>query len=177
MNDKLQTASEASYREASNLLQKQQKHQTFEAELAANKGQLNNLLRAGRALLTATSRSRDTVETRLKDLQDLWKLLENISTNKGQRLREAIQRQTFEKNVGDLETWIDEMENTLASKDYGKDVKSVNNLIKKHQQLEVDISSHEERISEIRTQAAEFVEAEHFQKDEIAVRAKAVAER
>lgn len=116
INEKLQTASEASYRETSNLQQKQQKHQTFEAELTANKGQLDNVLRAGHALLTSTPRSRETVEARLKDVKELWKFLGDMSNNKGQRLKEAIQRQTFEKNVGDLESWITEMENNLASK-------------------------------------------------------------
>lgn len=116
MNEKLQTASEASYRETSNLVQKQQKHQTFEAELTANKGQLDNVLSTGQALVNSTPRSRETVEAKLKDLNELWKFLGDMSSNKGQRLKEAIQRQTFEKNVGDLESWITETENSLASK-------------------------------------------------------------
>ena len=116
MNEKLQTASEASYRETSNLIQKQQKHQTFEAELTANKGQLDNVLSTGQALVNSTPRSRETVEAKLKDLNELWKFLGDMSSNKGQRLKEAIQRQTFEKNVGDLESWITENENSLASK-------------------------------------------------------------
>ena len=116
MNEKLQTASEASYRETSNLVQKQQKHQTFEAELTANKGQLDNVLSTGQALVNSTPRSRETVEAKLKDLNELWNFLGDMSSNKGQRLKEAIQRQTFEKNVGDLESWITENENSLASK-------------------------------------------------------------
>ena len=116
MNEKLQTASEASYGETSNLVQKQQKHQTFEAELTANKGQLDNVLSTGQALVNSTPRSRETVEAKLKDLNELWKFLADMSSNKGQRLKEAIQRQTFEKNVGDLESWITENENSLASK-------------------------------------------------------------
>jgi len=116
MNEKLQTASEASYRETSNLVQKQQKHQTFEAELTANKGQLDNVLSTGQALVNSTPRSRETVEAKLKDLNELWTFLGDMSSNKGQRLKEAIQRQTFEKNVGDLESWITENENSLASK-------------------------------------------------------------
>ena len=116
MNEKLQTASEASYRETSNLVQKQQKHQTFEAELTANKGQLDNVLSTGQALVNSTPRSRETVEAKLKDLNELWKFLGDMSSNKGQRLKEAIQRQTFEKNVGDLESWITANENSLASK-------------------------------------------------------------
>lgn len=36
----------------------------------------------------------------------------------------------FEKNVGDLEIWIIEVGNILVFKDFGWDVKSVNNFIK-----------------------------------------------
>lgn len=39
------------------------------------------------------------------------------------------------------------MEALLASEDYGKDLASVNNLLKKHQLLEADISAHEVSLS------------------------------
>lgn len=38
------------------------------------------------------------------------------------------------------------MEALLASEDYGKDLASVNNLLKKHQLLEADISAHEVKL-------------------------------
>jgi len=37
------------------------------------------------------------------------------------------------------------VEALLASEDYGKDLASVNNLLKKHQLLEADVSAHEVR--------------------------------
>ena len=177
MNEKLQFASEASYREVTNLQQKLQKHQTFEAELAANKGQLDAVLEEGRTLQSTSPRPNETVTTRIKDLEDLWHLLTEMTANKGQRLKEAIQKQTFERNVSDLEAWIDEVEKSLASKDYGKDVRSVTNLLKKHQLVESHATAHEERVSEILRQAEEFVEADHFQKDEIDERARAIVAR
>lgn len=42
---------------------------------------------------------------------------------------------------------ISQVEALLASEDYGKDLASVNNLLKKHQLLEADISAHEVRSS------------------------------
>jgi len=39
------------------------------------------------------------------------------------------------------------VEALLASEDYGKDLASVNNLLKKHQLLEADISAHEVLLS------------------------------
>lgn len=40
---------------------------------------------------------------------------------------------------------VPQVEALLASEDYGKDLASVNNLLKKHQLLEADISAHEVR--------------------------------
>lgn len=46
-----------------------------------------------------------------------------------------------------LKVWcmfvVSQVEALLASEDYGKDLASVNNLLKKHQLLEADISAHE----------------------------------
>lgn len=174
INEKLQTAAEASYREASNLQLKLQKHETFQAEITAHKGQLDSVIKDGDLLLNT---HRDTVEKRQKDLIDLWKLLEDLSANKAQRLKEAIQKQTFDRNVTELDTWMDEIYGGLSSKDYGRDLRSVGNLIKKHRLTEEDILSHEDRVNEILDQASAFQEADHFQKEEIAERASDVAER
>ena len=42
---------------------------------------------------------------------------------------------------------VPQVEALLASEDYGKDLASVNNLLKKHQLLEADINAHEVRSS------------------------------
>lgn len=39
--------------------------------------------------------------------------------------------------VKDLEFWLGEVETLLASEDYGRDLASIENLLKKHQLLEV----------------------------------------
>lgn len=177
INEKLQTAAEASYREASNLQIKLQKHETFEAEITANKGQLDNIIKDGDALLKTFPGHREIVEKRRKDLTDLWKLLQDLSANKALRLKEAIQKQTFDRNVTELETWMDEISGSLSSKEFGRDLRSAGNLMKKHQQMEEDILNHEDRVNEILEQATAFEEAGHFQKEEITERAADVAER
>lgn len=39
----------------------------------------------------------------------------------------------FNRVADDLNTWMDEVENQLESEDHGKDLTSVNSLLKKHQ--------------------------------------------
>ena len=52
--------------------------------------------------------------------------------DRGQKLMETHELQLFIHNVEDIESWIADMEGQLASEDHGKDLISVNNLLKKH---------------------------------------------
>ena len=47
ISEKLQTASDESYRDPTNLQSKLQKHQAFEAELSANKGRVDSVEQVG----------------------------------------------------------------------------------------------------------------------------------
>ena len=47
ISEKLQTASDESYRDPTNLQSKLQKHQAFEAELSANKGRVDSVRQVG----------------------------------------------------------------------------------------------------------------------------------
>ena len=52
--------------------------------------------------------------------------------DRGQKLMETHELQLFIHNVEDIVSWIVDMEGQLASEDHGKDLISVNNLLKKH---------------------------------------------
>ena len=52
--------------------------------------------------------------------------------DRGQKLKEASEQQQFLRAVEDMEQWILDMEAQMASEDLGKDLISVNILIKKH---------------------------------------------
>ncbi len=54
------------------------------------------------------------------------------STNKHQKLTQVRELQVFEQEVEDIQEWISDMEKQLASEDLGKDLISVNNLLKEH---------------------------------------------
>ena len=55
------------------------------------------------------------------------------SEDKGQKLREAWEAQQFLRAVEDVEVWIAEMETQLSSEDTGRDLISVNSLLKRHE--------------------------------------------
>lgn len=59
------------------------------------------------------------------------------------------------------------MEALLASEDYGKDLASVNNLLKKHQLLEADISAHEDRLKDLNSQADSLMTSSAFDTSQV----------
>lgn len=68
------------------------------------------------------------------------------TTEKTLKLKEANKQRTYVAAVKDLDFWLGEVESLLTSEDSGKDLASVQNLMKKHQLVEADISAHEDRI-------------------------------
>lgn len=60
-----------------------------------------------------------------------------------------------------------QIESHLSSEDYGKDLASVNNLLKKHEMLEADVTHHSDTCDQITETDKKFFNSNHFLKDEI----------
>ncbi|KJH49812.1 spectrin repeat-containing domain protein [Dictyocaulus viviparus] len=175
----LQVAQEENYRDPTNIQQKHQKQQAFEAELAANADRIATLITAGQNLIDGAkcAGGEDAVSARLKALNDQWELLVKTTTEKSYRLKEANKQKSFMAAVKDLEFWLGEVEILLHSDDYGKDLASIENLLKKHQLLEADIMAHEDRVQEMNHQADSLLERDQFGGQQIAERRKVIADR
>uniref|UniRef100_A0A3P9IJC5 Spectrin alpha chain, non-erythrocytic 1 n=1 Tax=Oryzias latipes TaxID=8090 RepID=A0A3P9IJC5_ORYLA len=170
ISEKLQTATDESYKDPTNIqvltgsLSKHQKHQAFEAELHANADRIRGVIDTGNALIQrgGCAGSEDAVKARLNALDEQWQFLVNKSAEKSQKLKEANKQQNFNTGIKDFDFWLSEVEALLASEDYGKDLASVNNLLKKHQLLEADISAHEDRLKDLNGQADSLMASNAF---------------
>uniref|UniRef100_A0A3Q3QVI0 Spectrin alpha chain, non-erythrocytic 1 n=1 Tax=Monopterus albus TaxID=43700 RepID=A0A3Q3QVI0_MONAL len=171
ISEKLQTATDESYKDPTNIqvYSKHQKHQAFEAELHANADRIRGVIDTGNALIQrgACAGSEDAVKARLNALDEQWQFLVNKSAEKSQKLREANKQQNFNTGIKDFDFWLSEVEALLASEDYGKDLASVNNLLKKHQLLEADISAHEDRLKDLNSQADSLMASNAFDTSQV----------
>ncbi|KRY71430.1 Spectrin alpha chain [Trichinella pseudospiralis] len=177
--EKLQVALEESYRDPTNIQSKHQKQQAFEAELGANSDRIQTIMYAGQNLIDSNkcAGSESVVSQRLTALNDQWELLVKKTTEKSYRLKEANKQQSFIAAVKDLEFWLGEIETLLASDDFGKDLASVQNLLKKHQLIEADIAAHAERVREMNTEASSLLENDQFDPVTIEERQKSINDR
>lgn len=165
--EKLKTASDENYKEPTNLQSKVQKHQNFLAEIAANESRIDDVKNRGKNLLDSNHNKSDDIHERIEELDKLWNDLVHASKVKEKNLSQASGQQQFVRNVEDMEIWLAEVETQLGSDDCGKDLNSVTNLQKKHNLLESDISSHQDRIDSFLQQADQFVDEKHFDADTI----------
>ena len=178
MNEKTQAASDPSYKDPTNLQSKLQKHQAFEAEVTANEARIFTVMDAGRALLAdATRTGTESVSPRIQGLEKQWQSLRDQSAIKAQKLKEANQQQQYNHGVDDVEFWLSEVEVLLSSGDLGKDLASVQNLLKKHQLLEADVAAHSDRVESVSAAADSFVQSGHFDADAISAKCKSIVSR
>ncbi|XP_075382260.1 spectrin beta chain, non-erythrocytic 2 [Mycteria americana] len=153
INEKMLTAQDVSYEEARNLHTKWQKHQAFAAELAANKGWLEKMEKEGQQLASAKPELGTVVTEKLAALRGLWDELESTTRTKARRLFDANRAELCAQSCTALRGWLAGVHAQLRSDDYGKDLTSVNILLKKQQMLEKQMAVREKEVEAIRAQA------------------------
>uniref|UniRef100_A0A7M4E1H5 Spectrin alpha chain, non-erythrocytic 1 n=1 Tax=Crocodylus porosus TaxID=8502 RepID=A0A7M4E1H5_CROPO len=170
ISEKLQTASDESYKDPTNIQSKHQKHQAFEAELHANADRIRGVIDMGNSLIDrgACAGSEDAVKVRLAALADQWQFLVQKSAEKSQKLKEANKQiwqtsgwevlpvqavsqarreQRYKPIVFfSLPLELREKKLLVSSEDYGRDLTGVQNLRKKHKRLEAELAAHEPAI-------------------------------
>ncbi|KAI4895524.1 hypothetical protein NFI96_007219 [Prochilodus magdalenae] len=127
------TAQDMSYDEARNLHSKWLKHQAFMAELQSNKEWLDKIQKDGTALVSEKPETEAVVKEKLEALKKMWDELESTTQTKAQCLFDANKAELFTQSCADLDKWLSNLEGQIQSDDFGKDLTSVNILLKKQQ--------------------------------------------
>ena len=121
--------------------------------------------------------SEDAVKQRLESISSQKEVLWMKTTEKSMKLKEANRQRTFIAAVKDLDFWLGEVESLLNTDDVGKDLASVLNLMKKHQLVDNDIESHEDRMKDMNDQATSLIQSEQFDADDIDEKRKSINDR
>ncbi|KAK2865688.1 hypothetical protein Q7C36_001744 [Tachysurus vachellii] len=153
ISEKLLTAQDMSYDEARNLHSKWLKHQAFMAELQSNKEWLEKIQKDGTALVAEKPETGPVVKEKLESLKKTWDELESTTQTKAQCLFDANKAELFTQSCADLDKWLSGLEGQIQSDDFGKDLTSVNILLKKQQMLESQVEVRQKEVEELRTQA------------------------
>uniref|UniRef100_A0A3B4UIK3 Spectrin beta chain n=1 Tax=Seriola dumerili TaxID=41447 RepID=A0A3B4UIK3_SERDU len=153
INEKMLTAQDMSYDEARNLHSKWLKHQAFMAELQSNKEWLDKIDKDGQTLMAEKPETEAMVKEKLASLKTMWEDLESTTQTKAKCLFDANKAELFTQSCADLDKWLAGMDGQLQSDDYGKDLTSVNILLKKQQILESQVEVRQKEVEELQSQS------------------------
>ena len=104
--EKLQVASDESFRDSTNLQAKIQKHQAFEAEVAANSNAIVLLDNKGYEMINEEHFQKVAIKEKLDELHRLWELLLTKLSEKGLRLQQALVLVQFLRQCDEVLFWI-----------------------------------------------------------------------
>ncbi|CAI4223262.1 unnamed protein product [Auanema sp. JU1783] len=164
---KLQLAYDESYLDPINLRSKLQKHLAFDSELNENEKRLAVVEEQGNDLIREKHFMSEQVKAQLVELRSGWSELRSKSALKTQRLREAYDAHMLHRKVEDIERWLDKIENELSSEDHGRDIESVENLIKKLENIEAEIKGRADVVNDIKIKAKELMNKSSTQPENI----------
>ncbi|XP_034163832.2 spectrin beta chain, non-erythrocytic 5 [Pangasianodon hypophthalmus] len=167
LNEKKSVAQDESWREPINLQAKILKHQSFEAEILANRNCIEAQTKEGEKMLAAGHPAKDKIKPRIMDLREGWEQLLIHCKEKKARLQEAYQALQFLRSLDDVEEWLDSVEAELSQTDCGEDLASVSRQLKALQGLEEVVDGHLEKVQNLVDTAKNLSSQGNFQAREI----------
>jgi len=145
----------------------QKKHSLMEADIAAHQDRIDGVRIAAEQFCQSGHFDAENIRLKQDALNERYSSLIRPMIMKKQRLLDSLAVQQLFRDVEDEEAWIREKEPIVASTNRGRDLIGVQNLIKKHQAMQVEINNHEPRIDAVSQTAQHMVEEGHFATEDI----------
>ena len=172
--EKLQVASDESFKDSTNLQAKIQKHQAFEAEVAANSNAIVQLDNKGLEMIHQEHFQRVAIKDKLDELHRLWELLLSKLSEKGLRLHQALILAQFLRQCDEVLFWINDKEAFVTAEEFGLDLEHVEVLQRKFDEFQKDMTSQEFRIQDVSDSAEKIISGHHPESDQVASKKKEV---
>ena len=135
----------------------QRKFEDFYNDLSADEARLDSLNSLAQTLIEEGHSEGDAIANRLRALSGQWEELLSLSDRRRETLENARQIHKFDRDANDVNDRIHAKGRTLSSDEYGKDLPSVERLLRKHDELERDLTVIEGRLEELDGEARRLV--------------------
>ncbi|XP_042537874.1 spectrin alpha chain, erythrocytic 1 [Dipodomys spectabilis] len=149
---------------AGNLLKK---HQLLEAEMVARENSLKDLNNLAKELISSGTFNVDQIEKKMDSANERFKNVQSLAAAHHEKLKEAYALFQFFQDLDDEESWIEEKLLRVSSQDYGRDLQSVQNLLRRHKRLEGELVAHEPAIQNVLDMAEKLADKAAVEQEEI----------
>lgn len=127
----------------------QRRHQNLERELAPLEEKITRVNLLGNSVKNAYPHEQLNVTSRQKEIREMWRRTQDKAKERRSRLENAVGQQIFINSSKTLLVWIDSIKDILRMNEKQSDVKTAENLLKKHNELGDEIKSQNDEFREV----------------------------
>ena len=120
-------------------------HQELRTEIDTMHRNFENLVASGQNLLTGQHYAVEMIQERLEDLRTSWSELLESWEDRTDELRRRKEAENMNREVTQLEAWLLNQEAELSPNEFGSCLENVEDLLKKHDEIERMLLAQEER--------------------------------
>ncbi|XP_065157650.1 spectrin beta chain isoform X3 [Atheta coriaria] len=142
-------------------IKKLQKHQAFEAEIAANVGRMKEIKQKGNTLISKKHKASQDIGHQLAELDLEWQKLINEMGMRGRGLEEAQDILEFNNQLDKIESWIRDKEVMVQAADTGRDYEHCQALQRKLDDVDSDMRVDDARVKSINKLADKLINQGH----------------
>uniref|UniRef100_A0A8C0ZZE7 SH3 domain-containing protein n=1 Tax=Castor canadensis TaxID=51338 RepID=A0A8C0ZZE7_CASCN len=126
----------------------QKKFEEFQTDLAAHEERVNEVNQ-----FAEQHPEEEMIKTKQDEVNAAWQRLKGLALQRQGKLFGAAEVQRFNRDVDETISWIKEKEQLMASDDFGRDLASVQALLRKHEGLERDLAALEDKVKALCAEA------------------------
>ncbi|KAJ7341278.1 hypothetical protein JRQ81_005190, partial [Phrynocephalus forsythii] len=152
------------------------KHKAFEDEMSGRSSHFQQAIKEGEDMIAEDHFGSEKIRERIKDIQNQWANLEQLSAIRKKRLEEASLLHQFQADADDIDAWMLDILKIVSSSDVGHDEYSTQSLVKKHKDVAEEIASYRSIIDSLHEQAR-ILPQEHAESTDVQSRLLGIEER
>ncbi|CAH0552966.1 unnamed protein product [Brassicogethes aeneus] len=137
------------------------KHIKLEAEIVGHRPVIRNTLDRGEDLINHKHPNKKNIAELCATLEQAWKELEDKAADRLQKLDLALKAQQYFFEANEVESWLNEKDNIVASTDYGRDRDAASKLLTKHKAIELELDTYNNIVSEMGHGAQAMIKSDH----------------
>lgn len=148
----------------------QKKFEEFQTDLAAHEERVNEVNQFAAKLIQEQHPEEELIKTKQDEVNAAWQRLKGLALQRQGKLFGAAEVQRFNRDVDETIGWIKEKEQLMASDDFGRDLASVQALLRKHEGLERDLAALEDKVKALCAEADRLQQSHPLSASQIQVK-------
>ncbi|CAD6188004.1 unnamed protein product [Caenorhabditis auriculariae] len=154
-----------------------EQHLELKGEIRARENLLTRVSSLGKELIELNVPEKEEIRNKLEKLANDDEALRVLWRNKCNFYEQLLELQLFYRDCEQAGTWMSRQETFLANSVDGKSLEEVEQLLKKHQDFERSIMSHEKKVRNIEDLFNKLLQNNHPASEEIVQQRNSILER